>query len=36
MTIHFAELAGWKFGHWMPGDFEDVTVPKLEEVLKFA
>ena len=32
----FAELAGWKFGDWMPGDFEDVTVPKLEEVLKFA
>ena len=32
----FAEIASWKFGDWMPGDYEDVTVPKLEEVLKFA
>ena len=38
-SIHdhtFAELSTCVFGSWMPGDYENVTVPKLEEVLAFA
>ena len=32
----FAELSSCSFGKWMPGDYEHVVVPKLEEVLRFA
>ena len=38
-SIHdhtFAELSACKFGSWMPGDYTDVSVPKLEEALKLA
>ena len=38
-TIHdhtFAELSRVEFGSWMPGDFDQVTIPTLEEVLTFA
>lgn len=32
----YSELSSCEFGDWMPGDYENVVVPKLEEVLLFA
>lgn len=32
----YSELSSCEFGDWMPGDYEHVVVPKLEEVLLFA
>ena len=32
----YSELSSCEFGDWMPGDYEHVVVPKLEEVLQFA
>ena len=39
LSIHgctFDELKKCEFGSWMPGNYEHVTVPTLEEVLTFA
>ena len=39
ITIHdhtYAELKKCEFGDWMPGNYEHVTVPTLEEVLLMA
>lgn len=39
LTIHdntYNELASHEFGSWMPGNYEDVVIPTLEEALTFA
>ena len=39
LTIHdhtYEELTACEFGSWMPGNYEHVVVPTLEEVLTFA
>lgn len=39
LAIHdhtYAELTACEFGSWMPGNYEHVIVPKLEEALLFA
>lgn len=39
LTIHdntYKELASHEFGSWMPGNYEDVVIPTLEEALTFA
>ena len=39
LAIHehtFAEVRACKVGNWMPGDYEHVVIPTLEEALTFA
>lgn len=39
LAIHdhtYEEITACEFGSWMPGNFEHVTVPSLEEALTFA
>lgn len=39
MTIHdnpYSELVKLKMGKWMPGDYKDVSIPTLSEVLRLA
>lgn len=39
LAIHdltYSELSSCEFGNWMPGDYEHVVSPKLEQVLRFA
>lgn len=39
LSIHdhdFSELSDCYFGKWMPGQYKNVSIPKLEEVLRFA
>ncbi len=32
----YDELSQYEFGKWMPGDYTEVTTPKLEDLLKLA
>ena len=34
--LTYEELQKYKMGDWMPGNYENVTIPKLEEVLLLA
>ncbi|MBO4450673.1 MAG: glycerophosphoryl diester phosphodiesterase membrane domain-containing protein [Clostridiales bacterium] len=39
LAIHdmtYADLSTCELGRWMPGDYEHVTLPKLEDVLRLA
>ena len=39
LAIHdlsYSDLSACEMGSWMPGDYEHVKIPKLEEVLTFA
>lgn len=39
LAIHdlsFSDLSACEMGSWMPGDYQHVRIPKLEEVLRFA
>ena len=39
LAIHdlsYSDLSACEMGSWMPGDYEHVRIPKLEEVLRFA